>query len=169
MGERLTDHAILVERARTLARPLGDALGARDDALTLAALVVRVGASTYAVPLAEVVEILPAGRIAPLPGASSPVVGVVAWRGRVLAVRALHASVGGATDARPVVVVGDARTPLALVVDAVDEIRPLGAVAATDNESTDASTAPTIGVTPDAIAVLDVPALRRQVAAADES
>jgi chemotaxis signal transduction protein len=137
-----------------------------------AAIIVRAGASTIAVPLVDVVEILPVGRVTPLPGTTAPVVGVVAWRGRVLAAHSLGSPASsGATAAQPVIVVGDARTPIALVVDAIDDIRQIAAAAVPDGTEQPATDLPTLGITSDAIAVLDVPALRRRVtdAAANES
>jgi chemotaxis signal transduction protein len=114
--------AILAARARRLARPVADETGNALDAMDL--LLVRVGDEQLAVPLASIVAVARPGHIARLPRAVAPVFGVTAWRGRPLTVLSVAAAQAAASDQTRLVVLGTgARAALALVVDAVDDVR----------------------------------------------
>jgi chemotaxis signal transduction protein len=114
--------ALLESRARRLARPVDDTSRSEADALDL--LVCDVGDERLAIPLPSIVAVSRPGNIARLPRAVAPVFGVTAWRGRpltVLSVATVQAPVGEQT--RLVVLGAGARAALALVVDAVDDVR----------------------------------------------
>jgi chemotaxis signal transduction protein len=64
------------------------------------AVVVRFGGARYAVPMADVAEVIPVPRVTRVPGTPMWLTGVVNWRGRVLSV----------VDLRPVI--GDPMSPL---------------------------------------------------------
>ena len=64
------------------------------------AIVVRFGGARYAVPMADVAEVVPVPVVTRVPGSPGWLTGVVNWRGRVLAV----------VDLRPII--GDELIPL---------------------------------------------------------
>ncbi len=64
------------------------------------AVVIRFGGARYAVPMADVAEVIPVPRVTRVPATPTWLTGVVNWRGRVLAV----------VDLRPVI--GDPMSPL---------------------------------------------------------
>ena len=111
--------ALLLRRARELARPL--ASGAAAAQLELLHLV--VGGERYAIETCYVVEVLRHPPATPLPGAVRPVAAVVAWRGRILTALDLRAG-GGTLPDRPAVlaVLGRERAELGLLADAVDGV-----------------------------------------------
>ncbi len=193
-ARRRSPRDVLTERALALARPVarsdrggstgdtggGGVAGAED----VSTLVVTAGDSRYAVPLADVVEIVRTDRLVPLPGADPTIVGVMPWRGRVLAVRALGERHGDtsapgsgldrsereAASERRVVIVDTVATPIALLVDSVAAVQtmPSALFAPTTDEVT-ATRVPTLGVTSDAVAALDVAELRRRTRSLDAS
>jgi chemotaxis signal transduction protein len=114
--------ALLAARAVALARPA--AVDATTDGDGIEALVFQVGDEEMAMPLAAIVAIARAGSIAPLPRVVRPVYGVSAWRGRPLTVLALAPGRPGlGADARLLVLGSGSRAALAVVVDAVHEVR----------------------------------------------
>ncbi len=154
---------ILAERARQLARPLVLAHDAGADG----ALVARLGETLVAFSLEHVVEILRPRGLTALPGASPPATLVLGWRGRILTVLDLHGSRAGSdqavTDASRVLVLGQRRGKLAVLVDDVDTIRAvaLAEVHAAPPELFGGA-AWIRGMTSDAVAVADVPSLLAQ-------
>jgi chemotaxis signal transduction protein len=144
---------LLAARARALARPAAADDGADADALPV--LVFQVGEERLAMPLAPIVAIARVGNLVPLPRAVRPVYGVSAWRGRPLTVLSLlpgRPAVG--VETRLLVLGSGARAVLAVVVDAVDEVRDLSR-----GELSPAGLGPrrpyALGVTPDGLLVLD--------------
>jgi purine-binding chemotaxis protein CheW len=88
---------------------------------------VRVGGEAYAIPVSDVLEIADLGDIAPVPGASASILGVLNLRGQVLAVVDLARVLGlvrGAAAQRVVVAESDGRRA-GLAVDAVDDVGEL--------------------------------------------
>lgn len=149
---------LLAERARLLALPraqLDDGIAA--DRLDV--LVFLIGSERLGMPLGSIVAIIRAMTITPLPRAVAPVYGVTAWRGRPLTVLAMG-SASTATDAQSrLVVLGDGRRAVAgLLVDAVVETRIVARSALSPAQAGARSTL-AIGVTDDAILVLDADAL----------
>lgn len=114
---------ILAERARSLAVPTGTAVAGNvhgEDAL-----IVHLPWGTTAIPLAIVVEVARLPRIARVPDAEPPSVGVFGWRGRVLAAARLGGDLGEPPADGRLVVVGEQRAVAGLLVDAVEAIRTL--------------------------------------------
>jgi purine-binding chemotaxis protein CheW len=158
----VNDRSVLEDRARHLAAPLAELsnIAAGD-----ATLVVRRGSERFGIPLDAIVEVQRGPAMTPLPTAAAPVVGVIAWRGRILTVIDIAAS-GTRIDADTrwhAVIVGRSRARIAIVADAVDEtrsidaadIRPLDEVA----PPLRSAHAPVRGVTADALVVIDGEAL----------
>ena len=79
------DRAVLARRAQRLARPLAEP-EATDSVHQSPHLVIRIGDERLGIPLEHVIEVHRFASLTPIPGARPPVVGVVAWRGRVLTV-----------------------------------------------------------------------------------
>jgi purine-binding chemotaxis protein CheW len=85
----------------------------------------RLGAEHYALPVENVREIVDAGDISPVPGASALVLGVRNLRGQVLPVFSLAALFGIPADERPArLVVAEAGTKRAGL--AIDEVTDVG-------------------------------------------
>jgi len=97
----------------------------------------RVGAETYALPVASVVEVAELGEIAAVPGAGHAVLGVRNLRGRVLPIFDLARVFGVPRDGNPekmVVAEHDGRLA-GLAIDDVTDVGPLPDVAEdTDSE-----------------------------------
>jgi chemotaxis signal transduction protein len=157
----------LEERARALAAPLPPLPGAGAGLEAEQVVVFRLRAERHALPLDAVVEIFRPGEVVPLPGAEAPVLGVAAWRGRVLTVLDLAAGGGASGELSPesrVIVVEAPRAPVGVLADAVEEVRPLSASelhpAAPASRAREGLAR---GVTADALLVLDADALRRRL------
>jgi CheW-like domain len=71
---------VLRERARALARPPEEPPPLRDPVDVL------IVDGRHAIEAAHLVEVVPAGALAPVPGAPAPVLGLLSLRGRVLPV-----------------------------------------------------------------------------------
>ena len=151
---------MLAERARALARPPAPE---RDPGAVRQYVVVEVGGHRLAVDAGCVAAVLRGVRPTPLPGAAPPVTAIVLWRGRLLA--CVRASVSGAAPAEAggvrVLVLGADGSELALLVDAVEE---LVEIAATDVHPAPAGAAdlPLLGLTSDALPLLDAATLLRR-------
>lgn len=115
------DQEILRERARTLARPVEDIDGrARTEILHWV-----LGEQSFAVPLADVQAIFPCDRLASVPHATAPLVGIVAFRGSLFPVydpRALLGPAGAGLPTAPWAVLVDAAAPLGLLADGAPHI-----------------------------------------------
>lgn len=150
--------AILEERARLLAvRPDVDgAIGAGSGGTEF--MVFRRGSERFALPLADVVEISRHARVTPLAGAAAPVVGLAGWRGRVITVVDLNPGAGDEGD--HLVVVGAGRASFALLVDELEDARPLSA----DTTAGEQRLPFAIGITADAITLLGYKLLQSSLA-----
>ena len=153
------ERAVLDARARRLARPAKPDDASTSDDLDL--LVVQVGVERVGIPLASIVAIARASRIAPVPRAVSPVYGVTAWRGRPLTVLSLSGQQPASTDATRLVVLGSgSRAALAVVVEAVDDVERVPHAALSE-----AGAGPrrryALGVTPAGLLVISLDALLR--------
>ncbi|MGI8507972.1 MAG: chemotaxis protein CheW [Gemmatimonadaceae bacterium] len=154
---------ILGARARRLAQPLVLTQDANADG----AIVARLGDSAIAFPLEHVVEILRPRGLTALPGSQPPATLVIGWRGRILTVLDLN-SVRPAgrrtiTDTTRVIVLGERRGMLGVLVDDVDTVRSLQ-IDQVHPASRDTFGGATWirGMTEDAVAVADVPSLLAQ-------
>lgn len=151
---------ILDARARVLARPVAtDVELADDDVLTL--LVIVAGEERFGIPVGQVATVVRPTQVMPLPRARFPVHGVTAWRGRPLTAFWLSTQLPTRTEESRFVVLGDERrAEIALLADFVEDVRSiarssLAAVAGA------VSALPTLGITSDAVLVLDPVALLR--------
>ena len=89
-----------MESSPVLTAPDAVAAAEAEPGVAPEAVVVRFGGARYAVPMADVAEVIPVPRVTRVPGTPTWLTGVVNWRGRVLAV----------VDLRPVI--GDPMSPL---------------------------------------------------------
>jgi chemotaxis signal transduction protein len=118
-GERSpeAEQALLAERARLLARRGGAAEAAPSTEVVRFAL----GGRVAAIAARWVVEAVRESTPTPLPGAAPPVRALVPWRGRILTALDLRDALGAPAGAEPrrLLVLGDARAELALLVDEI--------------------------------------------------
>lgn len=155
------DAEILARRALKYARPprQAPAPGTLREVLLFTRQEAR-----YAVPVTDVMQVVAAAPITPLPGVPAFYRGVVNVRGQILTVLDVPALWGGLAAppaARPPLIVirpGGEGFTLALLADSVAEITALPTVAILPPEG-DMQIAHVAGITPDGIAVLDVAAL----------
>lgn len=151
------DSALLATRAAQLARPLDE--GQNVQRLDL--LLVDIGGRQVALPLRDVREVRPPGRLAQAPVRTGALTGVVGGQGAVLPVASLATLLEMPTAVLPddqwVVAVEDGPTPLGLLVDmAVD-------IVTVDHSALSASSGHGLisALLPDGVAVLDIQTLRR--------
>lgn len=117
------ERALLEERARLVARR-----GVADDAAPRTEVVrFAIGGRVAAIAARFVVEAVRDAAPTPLPGARPPVRALVPWRGRILTALDLRDALGApaAGDPRRLLVLGESRAELALLVDEIlglDEI-----------------------------------------------
>ena len=150
--------ALLEKRARVLAAPRA----VHDDASVadmMDVLVFLIGDERLAMPLASIVAIIRAAVVTPLPRAVAPVYGVTAWRGRPLTVLSVGAKAASGEALSRLIVLGDGRRAVVgLLADSVDETRVIARSALSPAQA-GARRAMTIGVTGDAVLVLDADAM----------
>lgn len=152
---------ILRQRARSLATP-SVATHELAPADTLHLLLVLVDGERLGIPLDRIAAIARAVEPAPLPRAVAPVCGVAVWRGRPLTVLTLGAGPPEIGPDSRFVVLGDARrADVALLVDAVDDVRAVARESLTPSGPSTRAVA-TIGITDDAVLVLDPASLVRE-------
>ena len=163
--ETPTARDVLARRARELARPVEDvttriATGANR---TAGFLVIRIGSERIGVELDQITEVHRTSGLTPIPGARAPVVGVIAWRGRVLTVLDIAESRTGPvalTESTRILVLGQRRAAFGVVADEVEDVQdvnmqdaaPVDDVAPTRREFIR-------GALPDALVLLDAAAL----------
>lgn len=148
--------AVLEERARALARPVGTPAPSDE----LEAVIVALANERYAIESRYVFEVFRLVDLSPLPGANPPVFGVTAWRGELLTILdfrgALGLSVAALNDLSRVIVLGQDRPAFGILVDAVH-----GLVTLSDSEVREppegiaAKREYLRGVTADAVLVLE--------------
>jgi purine-binding chemotaxis protein CheW len=101
----------------------GEAVEAVPDAI-----VVRLGVARYAVPMADVAEVIPVPRVTRVPGMPSWLAGVVNWRGHVLPLLDLRPVLGEPSSPLPtssrVVVLTRDGVEAGLVVELVTGLLP---------------------------------------------
>ena len=155
--------SVLEARARALAVPAAIDRSADGTALagSLAVLVFRRGGEQFALPLNGVVDVRREVGITPLPGVRAPVVGVTTWRGRVLTV--VDVGGGAATPkTTQLIVVGEERASYGICADETLETRIVPAdILGRQSGIVSATVIPTLGLTADAVLVIDWLELRR--------
>ncbi|HET7603488.1 MAG TPA: chemotaxis protein CheW [Gemmatimonadales bacterium] len=155
----------LRERARLLARPaatgdVGDAV----DHVTF-----RLGAEQFGLESRFVREVLGRARLTPLPRVAPPVVGVAGWRGDVLTVADLRLMLqaggqvtGDAIESLPMLVIGDSRRRIGVVVTEILDLQHIR-MGALQPAGTQGERPWLRGITPDAISILDAAELIRHL------
>jgi purine-binding chemotaxis protein CheW len=154
--------AVLEERARALARPVGTAAPIDE----LEAVTFALANERYAIESRYVFEVFRLEDLSPLPGAEPPVFGVTAWRGELLTILdlrgALGLSVTALHDLSRVIVLGEERPAFGILADAVHELVTLPAAQVREPpEGVAAKREYLRGVTADAVLVLDAEQLLR--------
>ncbi len=150
--------AILQARARLLASPLV-LEREQQPAVEIEVLVVQVGAERMGVPLERIAAVARANGVTPLPRTTLPVYGVTAWRGRPLTVLILGTEPPAMSEDTRIVVLGDGRRAvLAVLVEAVHDVECV-ALDALGRAGTGGRATPVLGVTPDAMSIVDASAL----------
>lgn len=155
---------VLQERARQLARPLV-AIGNRDLSTVgaILVLVARLGEERASIALDHVIEVYRAAELTPVPGAQAPVVGLIAWRGRVLTVLDIAHTRSrpiALTDATRILVIGQRTASFGIIADEVEDVQDLNTQEATPIENLSPSRREFVrGMTADALVVLDAAAL----------
>lgn len=163
-GTRLSPQTVLQERARQLARPLAT-VGARgaSSVNTTSVLVARLGDERASIALDHIIEVYRSGELTPIPGAQTPVIGVIAWRGRVLTVLDIAHTRTRAiemTEATRILVLGQRTASFGIIADEVEDVQDLNAQEAVPIENISPSRREFVrGVTADALVVLDAAAL----------
>jgi purine-binding chemotaxis protein CheW len=154
--------AVLEERARALARPVG----APPPADRLEVLTFGLAKERYAIESRYVVEVFRLKELSSLPGAERPVFGVTTWRGELLPILDLRATLGlsvaALDDLSRVIVLGGDRAAFGILADAVYELVTLTASEVREPpEGVAAQRDYLRGVTVDAVLVLDAEKLLR--------
>ena len=153
-----TGQGLLDARAAALARPLAhrDHTASADE---LDLLVFLVGDERLGIPLDSIVAIVRASAVTPLPRAVAPVYGVTAWRGRPLTVLSVGGRLTEAVDRRLIVLGDGRRAVIGLLADSVDDTRLISRSALSPARG-GARGLLAMGVTDDAVLVLDAEVLR---------
>jgi purine-binding chemotaxis protein CheW len=88
----------------------------------------RVGSESYALPVAQVLEVADLGELAPVPGAPPAVLGVRNLRGQVLPVLDLASVLGtaGGAHADKLIITEEAGRRAGLAIDEVTDVGELG-------------------------------------------
>ena len=166
--------AVLLERARQLARPLPgieQSHVTRESASQL--LVATFGNERAGIALDFVIEVYRPSDLTPIPGARPPVVGVIAWRGRVLTVLDIahtRQAPVAITDATRILVLGQRGPAFGLFTDDVEDVHDVNTHDTVPIENVSAERREFIrGVTADGLVVLDAAALIARFAPAPHS
>jgi chemotaxis signal transduction protein len=155
-GAGARDLAVLASRAADLARPLEQERATASVEVLLA----TVGGEQVAVPVEALREVRPPTLLAPVPGTSPALVGIVGGRGEALVVASLATLLGLASPVAPtgqwVLVLDDPAAPVGLLVDTVGDVV---SVDSQDLSSLRESSALIAAVGPGGVLVLDIPAV----------
>jgi len=129
-------HALLVSRARRLARPRK----APDAIESVSCLVAETGNELYALPLSQMARVVPFVRPAPVPTTNAALLGVVSRAGIFYHVYDLGRLVGSANaEARGHLVMLRGSPPIALRVDEAIRVADLVVLSAADTSQMRAS------------------------------
>lgn len=152
---------LLAERARQLTRPLAELVS--DDSGASSLLAVQIGDERVGIALDHITEVHRAAVLTPIPGARPPVVGVIAWRGRVLTVLDVAHSRRTPlkmTDSTRILVLGRQQASFGIIADDVEDVEGLDSQEVKPVEDVSpARSAFVLGTTADALVVLDAAAL----------
>lgn len=144
---------VLEERAVHLARPL--AAEEVEGAIGLATF--ALAGERYGIEARWVVEVARLSHLTPLPGAEPPLFGVTAWRGDLLTLYDLRSVLGlparALDDMKWIVVLGEGRAAFGILADEPGEFVELPPQALEVGGARRPSLV--LGVTPDALVVLD--------------
>lgn len=156
--------AVLDRRASVLARPLD--LRLRADAIEMVTF--RLGAEDCCVQASAVLNVFRLTKVTLIPGAPAPIHGVTLWRGEVLTLVDIRATLAisttALTDLGRVIVVGASRAAFGFLVDSLSGTRAV-APAEIHKSLTGSTERPSLarGVTSDGMLVLDVDVLLKLV------
>ncbi|HZP97457.1 MAG TPA: chemotaxis protein CheW [Candidatus Limnocylindria bacterium] len=129
MSQREPDaaRAILTARARSLARPTATAPTGEE----LSVVGFEAGGEAFAIEARYAHEIVRLRHLAPVPGAPAAVCGVTTYRGEILAVVDVRATLGhragGLADLLWVIVIGAAMPEFGLLADRITGVEAIGA------------------------------------------
>jgi purine-binding chemotaxis protein CheW len=155
------DDVVLQARARLLARP--ERPTTAEDLLTLVS--VRLANELYGIEAADVSEAMVLSDLARLPGVELPVSGISVWRGELLLVLDIRATLGlspvALNDLRYVVVLGGGSTPVGIMVDEIVGIATIPPTEVRPIAGSDMPREIVRGVTSGALIVLETSALLR--------
>lgn len=148
--------AILERRAARLAQPT--VIDVNRDARDV--ITFRLGSENCAIDAALVLNVFRLGGLAFLPGAPSPIHGVTMWRGEVLTLLDIRASLGistnALTDLGRVIVVGRGRAAFGFLADRVEGVRAINPADIHTSPGHSPARHPLVsGITSDALLVLD--------------
>lgn len=119
--------AVLEQRARELARPVGTPAPIDE----LEAVTLSLANERYAIESRYVFEVFRLEDLSPLPGAKPPIFGVTAWRGELLTILDLRTVLGlpvtALNDLSRVLVLGSDRPAFGILADAVHDLVTLAA------------------------------------------
>lgn len=153
--------AILDQRAKELARPAADGNEFFGDEM----LTFGLARERYAVSSEYVFSVFQLEDITRLPGVAPPLYGLARWRGDVLTVLDLRSTLGVSSqsldDLKRVIVVGDRRPSFGILVDRVDSIVRLAQEDVLPLGSGGKTYQYLLGVTSDALQVIDIEKLLR--------
>lgn len=125
LEEDRRDPATVAELLRKRARRLAASPAASGEvARPFAVLVLRLGVERYAIPAADVVEVLRHRELTRIPGTPPQIAGVAAWRGEALPVVDLRPllRLGAAEEGDRLVVVGRQSAAFGLLAADVEEV-----------------------------------------------
>ena len=165
MNENATSaRTVLQARARQLARPIANVgNGDASSVHATSVLVARLGDERASIALDHIIEVYRSGELTPIPGAQAPVVGLIAWRGRILTVLDIAHTRSRPiemTDATRILVIGQRTASFGIIADDVEDVQELNAQEAVPIENISPSRRELVrGVTADALVVLDAAAL----------
>ncbi len=156
---------VLEERARALARPQEQPVPG--DSLEL--ITFALADEVYAVEARHVNAVFKLIDLSPLPGARPPVCGITAWRGELLLILDLRASLGlsvaALNDLSRVIVLGEERPTVGILADAAREMVTLSVAALREPpEGIGVERQLLRGITSDAVLVLDAARMLRTYA-----
>jgi purine-binding chemotaxis protein CheW len=156
---------VLQERAIALARVTAERRGA-SQGQTQELVVFELAREHYGIEIQFVQSVFRLGELALLPGASAPLYGLTAWRGRLLSILDLRLVLGlpvrGLSDLSRVIVLGAEQPAFGILADSVAGLRVLQKEEIrTPVEGVMPRRELVIGLTNDALIVLDAAAILR--------
>ncbi|MDQ6831633.1 MAG: chemotaxis protein CheW [Gemmatimonadota bacterium] len=155
---------VLRERAQALAVMPAREVGGDE---TLELITFTLAGERFAAETRSVLEVFRLADLTTLPGAQAPVLGLTAWRGRLLTVLDLRAALGISTtalnDLAYVIVFGAERAAFGVLADAMtDVVAQARADVRAPSEGLGARRAALLGFTPDALMIIDASHLVRE-------